>query len=193
MSFICPDGHSSATPDYCDQCGVPMIAREEDDDTSPATRQRPCPVCGEPRSGDDRFCERCGHDFTASPLAWEAIVTADRARFDRTARPDLAFPSDFEQRRFAVTGTEVWIGKGRPSGESPPEIDLSGPPEDPCVSRRHAVLLRQGDGTYALKDKRSTNGTFVNDSPVEDDALVPLAEGDRIQIGAWTTITLKTR
>jgi phosphoserine phosphatase RsbU/P len=32
---------------------------------------------------------------------------------------------------------------------------------DPCVSRQHAVILRDGD-TYTILDQKSTHGTFVN-------------------------------
>ena len=75
------------------------------------------------------------------------------------------------------------------------EIDLAGTPDDPGISRLHAVLERQVDGTYAVRDLGSTNGTTVNDDPdpVGTDSPVPLADGDRIRLGAWTTITVRTR
>jgi len=37
---------------------------------------------------------------------------------------------------------------------------------DPCVSRQHAVILREGD-TYTVLDQNSTHGTFVNGRRVE--------------------------
>jgi pSer/pThr/pTyr-binding forkhead associated (FHA) protein len=73
-----------------------------------------------------------------------------------------------------------------------PEIDLSAPPEDPGVSHLHAVLLAQPDGTWNLVDPGSTNGTTVNGGtePIPVNAPLPMADGDRIHVGAWTTITL---
>ena len=48
---------------------------------------------------------------------------------------------------------------------------------------------------YAIRDLGSTNGTMVNDDPVPlgRDTVVPLADGDRIRIGAWTTIIVRSR
>ncbi len=73
-----------------------------------------------------------------------------------------------------------------------PEIDLGAPPEDPGVSHLHAVLLAQPDGTWNLVDPGSTNGTTVNggSEPIPVNVPKPMADGDRIHVGAWTTITL---
>ncbi|MGZ4184500.1 MAG: FHA domain-containing protein [Solirubrobacteraceae bacterium] len=211
MTVTCPSGHASATADYCDQCGVPIAAVMapqqptvelpvlDEIETSPSEVREPCPVCGAPRSGDDRYCEGCGHDFLASPRAasgWEAVVSADRAQFERL-RPDaVVFPVDYRERRFALNGEAMRIGRRRGRADEPPlEIDLAGVPEDPGISRVHAVLERRADGGYAIRDLRSTNGTTVNDdqTALDPDTAVPLADGDRIRIGAWTTITVRSR
>jgi hypothetical protein len=222
MSAVCPNGHASETTDYCDECGAPIqcgpvpnsaaaapdppiqappteiLPVVDEADTSPATRQVPCPACGNKRSGNDRYCEACGHDFQAPPpsasgVRWEVLIEADRGQFERFAVPGLAFPSDPGERLYELASDEVRIGKGRGQGERP-EIDLAGPEEDPGVSRCHAILERREDGSYALRDLGSTNGTTVNDdpSPVGTDSGVPLAAGDRIRLGVWTTITVRT-
>jgi pSer/pThr/pTyr-binding forkhead associated (FHA) protein len=49
------------------------------------------------------------------------------------------------------------------------------------ASRYHALLLRHVDGL--LVDLESTNGTFVNDIPIQPDEPVRLADGDVIQVG----------
>jgi serine phosphatase RsbU (regulator of sigma subunit) len=50
---------------------------------------------------------------------------------------------------------------------------------DAQVSRRHAELVRGGEG-WRIRDCGSRFGTFVNDSKVED---VVIASGDRIRLG----------
>jgi pSer/pThr/pTyr-binding forkhead associated (FHA) protein len=67
------------------------------------------------------------------------------------------------------------------------------PPEDPGVSHQHAVLVQQPDGTWAVVDQNSTNGTTVNGSeePIQPFVPVPLQDGDRVHVGAWTTITIR--
>jgi predicted RNA-binding Zn-ribbon protein involved in translation (DUF1610 family) len=51
--------------------------------------------------------------------------------------------------------------------------------DDPTVSRRHALIVRQPDGLRVLDD-RSLNGVFVNGERVEWSTL---AHGDEIVIG----------
>jgi predicted component of type VI protein secretion system len=53
-------------------------------------------------------------------------------------------------------------------------------------------VLRIRDSGLTVTDLGSTNGTSLNGS---DDRLtegeeIPLADGDRIHVGAWTTITI---
>jgi pSer/pThr/pTyr-binding forkhead associated (FHA) protein len=51
--------------------------------------------------------------------------------------------------------------------------------DDATVSRRHALVVSQGEGARVLDD-RSLNGVFVNGKRVE---WSPLADGDEITIG----------
>ena len=51
--------------------------------------------------------------------------------------------------------------------------------DDPTVSRRHALIVRQPDGVRVLDD-RSLNGVFVNGARVE---WSPLRHGDEIRVG----------
>jgi hypothetical protein len=52
--------------------------------------------------------------------------------------------------------------------------------DDEFVSAEHAVLTFRGR-TWYVEDLNSTNGTFVNGSPV--DGVAPLGYGDEIQLG----------
>jgi pSer/pThr/pTyr-binding forkhead associated (FHA) protein len=52
--------------------------------------------------------------------------------------------------------------------------------EDPFASSRHARISRQGD-VLVIEDLGSTNGTYLNGSPLEGPQ--PLHAGDRIRIG----------
>src|SRR3954463_15742226 len=53
--------------------------------------------------------------------------------------------------------------------------------DDPTVSRRHALIVRQADGVRVLDD-RSLNGVFVNGERVEWRVL---ADGDEIVVGRY--------
>src|SRR5262245_22133221 len=72
----CPAGHTSATSDFCDVCGMrigdpasvpaaaPAAFQPKALPSAPTAPARPCPHCGAARSG--RFCEFCGFDFEAA-------------------------------------------------------------------------------------------------------------------------------
>ncbi len=53
--------------------------------------------------------------------------------------------------------------------------------DDPTVSRRHALIVRQPDGVRVLDD-RSLNGVFVNGERVE---WRELQDGDEIVVGRY--------
>jgi hypothetical protein len=197
----CPAGHDSATDDYCDVCGAPVGAG------SARRVEGTCAACGAVRVG--RFCEECGQDSAspvvttprpvpASRVSWHVTVEADRAYFDRVVAvggPDagaVAFPPFCPPRRFELAGPQVSIGRRSRSRGIFPGVDLVGPPEDPGVSHHHAVLVASGDG-WAVVDLGSTNGTTVNegDTPLPPHRPHPLEPGDRVHVGAWTTITLR--
>ena len=93
----------------------------------------------------------------------------------------------------ALAAAEVLIGRRNEARAIEPAIDLSGPLADPGVSHRHALLTRLEDGDYQLADLDSTNGTTLNEGDVTLEPGRPhrLADGDRIHLGAWTTITVR--
>jgi hypothetical protein len=79
---------------------------------------------------------------------------------------------DMSGRAFTISKTLLSIGRG---------LDNDLVIDDPRVSRHHAqVTFRHGH--YLLRDLRSTNGTFVNNQPIE---AVVLASGDLLSIGGF--------
>jgi serine phosphatase RsbU (regulator of sigma subunit)/pSer/pThr/pTyr-binding forkhead associated (FHA) protein len=76
-------------------------------------------------------------------------------------------------QRYPLSRERVEIGR---QGDS--DIYL----ESLAVSREHARLVRQGT-TWFVEDAGSSNGTYVNGTPVA--GRVPLSEGDALQIGPY--------
>ena len=204
----CPVGHESVTTDYCDQCGrlidPPAPGGSTDEpDVSSATQVRrvpppgePCPLCQEPRRDGDRYCENDGYDFdAATPVewVWRVTVSTDRARFDALHPDDLQFPADAPTLTRALDADSVSVGRRSAARNITPDIDLGGGYEDPGVSRQHLRFERLADGSYAVVDCGSANGTTVNDDPhaLASETPLPLSSGDRVHLGAWTTITIE--
>ncbi len=59
----------------------------------------------------------------------------------------------------------------------------------PSISRRHC-RLREENGLVVVEDLQSTNGTFVEDRPVEQAALEP---GARLRVGPLTFVVVYDR
>jgi hypothetical protein len=73
-------------------------------------------------------------------------------------------------------GIAYSLERGATLGRGDVEIRL----EDPFASTRHARIARQGS-VLVLEDLGSTNGTYLNEEPL--DGPQPLHHGDRIRIG----------
>jgi pSer/pThr/pTyr-binding forkhead associated (FHA) protein len=73
-------------------------------------------------------------------------------------------------------GIAYSLERGATLGRGDVEIRL----EDPFASTRHARIERQGS-VLVLEDLGSTNGTYLNEEPLQGPQ--PLHHGDRIRIG----------
>ena len=62
--------------------------------------------------------------------------------------------------------------------------------EDPEVSRRHAVLRREGE-SIVVEDLDSTNGTFVNGERIR--SPIPIGPGDLVRVGRTTIVSAPLR
>jgi len=100
----------------------------------------------------------------------------------RHTEPKLISDSDYKAYAYLITndGTEtrypitreVWrIGRSKDN-----ELNLN----DNSLSRRHAEVHRNSDGTFIIVDMNSMNGIYINNEKIEKKEL---HEGDVIEIG----------
>jgi hypothetical protein len=209
----CPVCSAPRTGRFCEQCGwdflseatptpmatptpTPTPTPAPAPDSTPTSTGMPTPAPAATSSAAPTPQPSPGPSPDA-PL--KLLVSADRdyhARMAAIDAPDaevVAFPVFCPDRRFALTGGTLLIGRRSRSRGIEPEIDLTGPPEDAGVSHSHAALMSTSDGGWAVIDLGSSNGTYINDSttPIEPNMPVPVREGDQIHVGAWTTLTLQ--
>lgn len=155
------------------------------------------PRAADPRMGGDPRAGSRGREWDEAGTGgtWEAVVEAEREYYDSGDDHRVPFPAFYPRRVFVLTESQMLIGRRSESRGIHPEIDLSGAPEDPGISRAHATLERMPDGTYAVRDPGSTNGTRLNDEPdpIEPGRPIPLRDGDRVYVGAWTRITVRAQ
>jgi FHA domain-containing protein len=211
----CPRCGTSRTGQFCESCGFnfsgprfapaaspaaasggyssaqPPLAPSTIPPTAVASPVPPVPSAPPPPAG-----EPAPSSFPYPQATWTAVVGADRAYFERVQAatgPEgaaVAFPSYCAERRFQLVGNQMRIGRRSVSRGLAPEIDLTGPPADPGISRLHAVLIATPDGDWAVLDPGSANGTLVNGTEIGVGDQVPLHDGDRVNLGAWTAITV---
>ena len=219
MSPACAAGHASETADYCSTCGVaiapadPSTGGRDQKTRGSSTRSvaagpgptnvspshRLCPNCGSLTEGGPT-CGDCGYFLSAPDSVavweeelWEVVARPDLQYYEMIEPEGMEFPRATYTRHITLVGDHVRIGRRSTTRGIKPEIDLSGTLEDVGVSHRHAVLMRQPDGSWALVDQGSTNGTFLNaeSDPIPANQRVPLRAGDQIHVGAWTTLTME--
>ena len=125
--------------------------------------------------------------LTQAPiLRWEALLTVDPS-LNVDPDPNLPCPIGEPERVFPLDFADNLIGRRSDKRDIHPEITVN----DPCASHRHAKLQRQPDGSFALLDVGSTNGTQLNGVDVQPGVRTPLSDGDQITLGCWTRITIR--
>jgi FHA domain/zinc-ribbon domain len=143
-----------------------------------------CPECGFQNPEAANYCSKCGallvkdepgaettQSFTPDELADEEGPLDDVA----TDGPALVVRSGGGRtgEHFIPTGDRATIGRS-------PDCDFF--LDDVTVSRKHALLLRDGH-EFRIEDQGSLNGTFVNRRRIE--SATKLQSGDEVQIGKY--------
>jgi pSer/pThr/pTyr-binding forkhead associated (FHA) protein len=84
---------------------------------------------------------------------------------------------------FAIAGDDTLIGRFDPVTEQMPDVDLTPVDLKRSVSRRHARLVRTGDGFALTEEVGALNGTFVNGAKLDTGRPHPVKPGDHVGIG----------
>jgi hypothetical protein len=142
-----------------------------------------CPECGFQNPEAANYCSRCG-----------AHLVKDEAGSDTTLTftPEEGEIEALSAEELGVRGPALVVRSGggragetfQPAGERTvigrsPDCDIF--LDDVTVSRRHAVLVREGN-SFRIEDRGSLNGTYLNRSRIES---ATLEDGDELQIGKY--------
>jgi pSer/pThr/pTyr-binding forkhead associated (FHA) protein len=160
----------------CSGCGYTLALSSSDALTD-------CPSCGStdfaraPLFSTERIASGRGRQRPDASLVEPAADDRDEQLM--LAREQLEQPGEYliyeeSDELHTVALSREWTRIGR-SLAADVRFD------DPTVSRRHALIVRQPDGVRLLDD-RSLNGVFVNDERVDGRTL---ADGDEIIVGRY--------
>lgn len=191
---ICPDctaPHEPDSGDFCEICGYNFISRVHGEVPpvpiipTPATEITNSTRAETPLSDSLMSNSTSSRTVEETEVAFEVVVTIDPSLREAgsplppTNQPPITVRLDRESNL---------IGRRSELRGINPEVALD---IDDAVSHRHALLNRQPDGTFVLRDIGSTNGTKLNG--VELTAMVdtPIKEGDEFTLGHWTRIKVK--
>ncbi|WP_298819139.1 FHA domain-containing protein [Chloroflexus sp.] len=114
----------------------------------------------------------------------EDEVTILPAPTHEVAGPALALVVISSGRRIELpVAPELIIGRKDQQRNFFPDVDFSlDGGYDAGVSRRHARIICE-NGSYAIEDLGSSNGTFLNRQRVPPSQPMPLRHGDEVQFG----------
>ena len=208
---VCPDCQTPRTPGarFCEVCRHDFEAGSSSGQAQPSPVQPAAAIAPgnaappEPSvsaatgAGNSPSIVSAGEGAAAAAVS--APVSTPTARLNVVVVTDPSLVEDEEERKQCPQGApelvfpldldENLVGRRSDALKIYPEIDLS----DPGVSHRHLKLLRQPDGSFAVLELGSKNGTTLNGVALKPGLVTPLAAGDELIIGTWTRLQLRRR
>lgn len=202
----CPNCGAPVQTDasFCGQCGSNLQAQGQ----AATIPSRPIPdplIAPSPVNIPD--LEESGTIAPPPALEIEPIpptVVSGQASPDPTVIPDPSAPATVNKTqlqqqqawlfhvqtnsRIEIPSNLTVVHLGKPNDQIPPDIDVSGFPNSEIVSRHHADIRVEGDA-YFLEDVGSSNGTYINHSPLPKGNRHRLRPGDRIALGKGDLVT----
>jgi ribosomal protein L40E len=140
-----------------------------------------CPECGFQNPEAANYCARCGaHLVRPEESETTMTFTPEEAEEEGLGLPEgVAGPALIVRSGGGRAGETFALDHDRVTVGRSPECEIF--LDDVTVSRKHAVIVRSGDG-FGIQDEGSLNGTFVNKKRVES---AELDDGDELQIGKY--------
>lgn len=185
---------------FCEGCGYDFVTGEAPPAATAASTPPPPPAASGPAADPSAASAKKAGGEPApppKPSGWIALVEVSPEWFALKGELADAPCPPASSATIGLAGTTLLIGRSSQSRNIHPEIALD---TDTAVSRRHAQLDLTAEGAWTVTDLGSTNGTHhiaAGTSPSEAttalaaDNPTALADGDRIMLGAWTSITIR--
>jgi FHA domain/Double zinc ribbon len=182
MSIACPSCGTAIQADasFCGQCGynlksvsAPMQSIPE----SPNPQEFPGSIVPDPLVLPDPIMLPIEAESTPEPAAAPPPLFATQLQQSFARLLNLQTSTVIE-----IPPGLMVVHLGKPNDQIPPDIDMSGFPNAEVVSRIHADIRIEGD-TYYIEDVGSSNGTYINNSPLPMGNRHRLRPGDRISLG----------
>ena len=147
-----------------------------------------CNQCGHLNADDANFCSSCGA-LLEPERGDETTITFLPVESAGETEEELSVSLDMSEgaamlvvKRGPNAGSKYALDNDVTRAGRHPNSDIF--LDDITVSRRHAEIVRQGEG-YKVRDAGSLNGTYLNRERIDE---APLANGDELQIGKYRLV-----
>jgi hypothetical protein len=152
------------------------------------SNQAVCPKCNAPRDATTgNFCESCGFDFVTQTGGNAVATTANAGSPAAGTRMDLeVVVKDAAPLLFSLFELENLLGRKKSSLKQ--QAGITG---DDAISGRQLMITRSTKG-FTVRDLGSSNGTKLNKKSLTVGQEYPLVEGDVLDIGEFTKVTVKS-
>ncbi|MER6530290.1 FHA domain-containing protein [Streptomyces sp. NPDC001508] len=170
-----------------------------------------CTRCGNRNAENARFCSNCGAPLragaaaerpseTTSTISISGLEAYDAETTGQTQLPALSPEAQAAVDALPLGSALLVVRRGPNSGSRflldgdlttagrHPQSDIF--LDDVTVSRRHVEFRRSPDGSFAVADVGSLNGTYVNRERIDQ---VALSNGDEVQIGKYRLVFYASR
>jgi FHA domain. len=203
---ICPDCGTPRTPNarFCEVCrhdfvegktgtAEKVVAASQPVQEEPPrveVKQEPAPQPASPSTPDSTA-------EVQAPVAkneiiigekLNIIISVDKNRLSQN-QVDTNLKPDSVDRIFPLDLDENLVGRRSAAKGIYPEIEIN----DPGVSHRHLKFIKQPDGTFAVLELGSANGTELNCALLEPGVNTVIKPGDEFAIGLWTALKVAAR
>jgi pSer/pThr/pTyr-binding forkhead associated (FHA) protein/ribosomal protein L40E len=183
VSIACPSCGATVQADasFCGQCGYNLNSVSAPMSLTPESDPQELSVVPDPLVQPDPIILPTQAEIPPAPAKPPIVATQLQQSFARLL--NLQTSTEIE---IPPNLTVVHIGK--PNDQIPPDIDVSGFPNSEVVSRIHADIRIEGENYY-IEDVGSSNGTYINNSPLPMGNRHRLRPGDRISLGKGDKIS----
>jgi ribosomal protein L40E len=201
----CPNCGATVQTDatFCGQCGYNLQSEQSpssepepisENQTAPDLEAVPETMVSLPPRPDNLETESSAPLTPPPPLPSQPVSASELE-----SPAQVAAPTQMQRQTASLlhqqTDTKIELPQnlliihiGKPNERIPPDIDVSGFPNSEIVSRVHADIRIEADIFY-IEDTGSSNGTYINHTPLLPGDRHRLRAGDRISLGKGDKVT----
>lgn len=202
---ICPDCGTPRTPNarFCEVCRHDFFQGKSDASENKAAVSQNVPADKPPEAGEKEETSPADKpeaaQISSSPNTVQKddiiiaqklniVISVDKDRLAQNTDVSNIKP-DSADRIFPLDLDENLVGRRSVKKNIYPEIEIN----DPGVSHRHLKFIKQPDGTFAVLELGSANGTEYNGTQLEPGIAAAIKAGDIFAIGLWTALKVVAR